>query len=137
MVDPDLIRRKLADLELLVNQVGEYRDIAADDYRADWKVQRIVERTLQMAIETCLDVANHVIADRALKVPATYAETFEVLADAGLLPAELRVAMRRMVGFRNIVVHEYAAIDAEHVVRILHDHLGDLTQFAAVAGTWV
>jgi uncharacterized protein YutE (UPF0331/DUF86 family) len=32
--------------------------------RADWKTQRIVDRTLQIAIEACLDVASHVVADR-------------------------------------------------------------------------
>jgi uncharacterized protein YutE (UPF0331/DUF86 family) len=137
VVDPDLIRRKLSELELLIRQVGEYRAISTDDYRRDWKTQRIVERTLQMAIEACLDVANHAIADRGLKVPSTYAETFDVLADAGLLEPGLQVSMRRMVGFRNIVVHEYAQIDAEQVVRILREHLGDLAVFAAVAAGWL
>lgn len=137
MVDRDLLRRKLADLELLLRQVGEYRGITPDDYRRDWKTQRIVERTLQMAIETCLDLANHAVADRGLKVPATYGETFTVLASAGLLDETLHTAMRRMVGFRNLVVHEYAAIDAVHVVRILKDHLGDLDRFASAARAWV
>lgn len=137
VVDPDLIRRKLAEIELLVAQVSEYREISADEYRSDWRTQRIVERTLQMAIETCLDVASHVVADRALKVPSTYAETFDVLADAGLLSPELHLSMRRMVGFRNIVVHEYTSIDAEHVVRVLRDRLDDLTEFAAAARAWV
>jgi uncharacterized protein YutE (UPF0331/DUF86 family) len=137
VVDPDLLRRKLAELELLIRQVSEYRSVSPEDYRADWRTQRIVERTLQMAVETCLDVANHVIADRGLKVPATYGETFDVLADVGLLNPALRVPMRRMVGFRNIVVHEYAAVDAEHVVRILRERLDDLTAFATTARDWV
>ena len=47
-----------------------------------------------------------------------------MLAGAGLLSPELHVPMRRMVGFRNIVVHEYTAVDAEHVVRILRNHWG-------------
>jgi uncharacterized protein YutE (UPF0331/DUF86 family) len=130
VVDPDLIERKLAELELLVGQASEYRQITVEDYRRDWKTQRIVERTLQMAIETCLDVANHIVADRGLKVPSTYAETFDVLAAADLLSPELHARMRRMVGFRNIVVHEYASIDAEQVVRILRDHRDGLTRFA-------
>lgn len=85
MVDRDLLLRKLADLEQYLDQVSEYRDITVERYRGDWKTQRIVERTLQMAIEVCVDVVNHVIADRGLRVPATYAEAFEVLGEAGLL----------------------------------------------------
>jgi uncharacterized protein YutE (UPF0331/DUF86 family) len=137
VVDRDLIERRLAELELLVGQASEYRQITAEDYRRDWKTQRIVERTLQMAIETCLDIANQVIADRGLKVPSTYAQTFDVLAGAGLLRPELHQPMRRMVGFRNIVVHEYASIDAEHVVRILRDHLDDLTKFVVAVRAWL
>ena len=57
---------------------------------------------------------------------ATYAEAFEVLAEAGLLDAAQREVMVRMAGFRNVVVHEYARIDPEIVVRVLRDHLDDL-----------
>jgi uncharacterized protein YutE (UPF0331/DUF86 family) len=80
VVDRELLLRKLADLDQYLAQVSEFRDTSVEEYRRDWKVQRIVERTLQMAIEVCVDVANHVIADRGLRVPATYAEAFEVLA---------------------------------------------------------
>lgn len=78
MGDENLVRRKLAELEVLLRQVGEYRGITADAYRRDWKTQRIVERTLQ--IEACLDVPSRVVADRSLKVPAAYTETFDVHA---------------------------------------------------------
>ena len=47
----------------------EYRDLTVERYRADWKTQRIVERTLQMTIEVCLDIASHVVADRGLHAP--------------------------------------------------------------------
>ena len=85
VVDRDLILRKLGDLDQYLVQVSEYRGITVERDREDWKIQRIVERTLQLAIEVCLDIANHVIADRGLRVPATYAEAFAVLGEAGLL----------------------------------------------------
>lgn len=137
MVDPDLLLRRLADLDLYLAQVSEYRGISVEQYRADWKIQRIVERTLQMAIEVCVDVANHVIADRGLRVPATYVEAFDVLAEVNLLSGAERAAMGRMVGFRNVIVHEYARIEAEIVVRILREHLGDLARFGVVARGWL
>jgi uncharacterized protein YutE (UPF0331/DUF86 family) len=137
MVDRDLLLRKLADLDLYLDQVSEYRGISVEQYQADWKIQRIVERTLQMAIEVCVDVANHVIADRGLRVPATYAEAFDVLAEANLLSGAERAAMVRMVGFRNVIVHEYARIEPEIVVRILRQHLGDLARFGSAARGWL
>ena len=136
MVDRDLILRKLADLDQYLAQVSEYRGITVDEYRRDWKVQRIVERTLQVAIEVCVDVATHVIADRGLRVPATYAEAFDVLGEGGLLDPGLRAEMVRMAGFRNVLVHEYTRVDPEIVIRILEGHLDDLARFKTAAFTW-
>ena len=137
MVDRDLLLRKLADLDQYLGQVSEYRDITIDQYRGDWKTQRIVERTLQMAIEMCVDIVNHVIADRGLRVPATYAEAFEVLGEAGLLDAARRDAMIRMSKFRNVIVHNYARVDPAIVVRILREHLEDFAQFKAAVLSWI
>lgn len=137
MVDRDLVLRKLADLDLYLGQVSEYRDITVEQYRSDWKTQRIVERTLQMAIEVCLDIVTHIIADRGLRVPATYAEAFEVLGEAGVLEPELKGAMVRMSRFRNVIVHEYARVDPALVVRVLRDHLGDLARFKGAAREWL
>ena len=54
MVDKSLILRKLSTLDEYLKQINEFADISLKDYAADWKIQRIVERTLQMMIETCL-----------------------------------------------------------------------------------
>ena len=58
MVHRDLILRKLANLDLYVRQVSEYRDLTVEQYERDWKIQRIIERSLQMAIEVCADIAT-------------------------------------------------------------------------------
>ena len=137
MVDRELMLRKLANLEEYLRQVSEYQAVTAEEYRKDWKVQRIIERTLQMAIEVCVDIANHAIADRKLRVPQTYAEVFEVLGDADLLPADLRDTMVRMAGFRNLIVHEYARTDPALVVGILREHLVDFARFRAAALAWI
>lgn len=137
MVDRDLIRRKLSALSEYVGQVSEYRDLTVERYRADWKTQRIVERTLQMAIEACLDVASHVVADRGLRAPMSYAETFELLVHAGLMSDDLGEAMAKMTGFRNVLVHEYAAIDADVVIRVLREGLADFRRFEIEALRWL
>lgn len=61
MVDKTLILRKLAELEEYLGQVNEYTSITVDRYSKDWKTQRVVEKTLQMMIETCTDIAGHII----------------------------------------------------------------------------
>ena len=87
MVDVSLVLRKLASLADYRNQLAEYSAISLEDYRNDWKVQRIVERTLQMMIELCADIASHIIADDRLRTPETYADAFRVLGENGILTA--------------------------------------------------
>jgi uncharacterized protein YutE (UPF0331/DUF86 family) len=98
-------------------------------YQQDWKTQRVVERSLHLAIETCMDVADHVVADRRLRVPETGARSFEILAEAQLLPRELGDALARMVGFRNILVQDYTRLDPAIVVRVLRQDVLDVRRF--------
>ena len=108
---------------------GTRREVDLVTYQSDWKTQRIVERTLHLAIESCMDVADHIVADRRLRVPATGTETFDVLGEAGMLPLVLSEALAKMVGFRNILLHDYARLDPEIVLRVLGGDLQDLERF--------
>lgn len=137
MVDRDLLLRKLANLDEYVQQVSEFSHTTVEQYRADWKSQRIVERTLQMAIETSVDIGNHVIADRRLRVPSTYAEVFEILGEAGLLEASLVESLVAMARFRNVLVHGYARVDPVIVVRLLGENLDDFGRFQHAALRWL
>jgi len=130
MVDVPLVLRKLASLDDYRKQIAEFSSITVDEYRSDWKVQRIVERTLQMMIELCADIAGHLISDQALRTPETYADTFRVLGESGILTAEQTAIMEKMAKFRNIVVHQYETVDAEIVVLILRKHLDDFQLFS-------
>ncbi len=130
MVDDVLILKKLASLADYRSQLREYADISVHQYCSDWKVQRIVERTLQMMIELCTDIANHLIADLGLRTPQTYAETFRILGESDILASEQALVMEKMAKFRNIVVHQYEMVDAEIVVLILRKHLADFDSFS-------
>lgn len=129
MVDKTLVMRKIAELELYLGQVGEFAGITLEEYQRNWKTQRIVERTLQMLIETCADIANHLVADSRMRTPTGYADTFRVLAENDVISAELFAVMEKMAKFRNVVVHQYESVDAEIVILVLRKHLGDFTMF--------
>ena len=79
MVDKALVLRKLSELEEYLGQIRQYTNITIDQYSSDWKIQRIIERTLQIMIETCVDIAGHIISDREYRIPKSYADTFRVL----------------------------------------------------------
>jgi uncharacterized protein YutE (UPF0331/DUF86 family) len=129
VVDRDLVLRRLAAVEQYLQQLAGYRQIDLDAYQRDWKTQRIIERTLHLTIETCMDLADHIVADRRLRVPETGAETFDILAEAGVIPPDLGTALARMVGFRNILVHDYARLDPAIVLRVLRTDVADIERF--------
>jgi uncharacterized protein YutE (UPF0331/DUF86 family) len=129
MVDKPLILRKLAELDQYLKQVKEYARISVEEYQSGWKTQRIIERTLQMMIETCVDIAGHIISDEAFRTPSSYSDSFKVLHENGVLPTTLFAKMEKMAKFRNVVVHHYDTIDAEIVVGILKRDLDDFMGF--------
>jgi len=129
MVDKALVLRKLAELEEYLGQIREYTNITIERYSSDWKIQRIIERTLQIMIETCADIAGHIISDRGYRIPKSYADTFKVLQEENILEKELFETMEKMAKFRNIVVHNYGNIDASIVVNILKRHLDDFLTY--------
>ncbi len=129
MVDEALILRKLAELDQYYKQLKEYENTTVDQYSDDWKIQRIIERTLQMMIETCVDIAGHIIADKGFRIPKSYADTFKVLLEEKILSRKLSAALEKMAKFRNIVVHHYDKVDAEIVASILKNDLADFVSY--------
>ena len=129
MVDKPLILRKLTELDEYLKQMGEFSSVTLEEYSRDWKVQRIVERTLQMMIETCADIANHIISDRGYRIPDNYGDTFRVLHENGVLKNDLFEIMLKMARFRNIVVHQYDKVDEAIVIGILRNNLNNFTAY--------
>jgi uncharacterized protein YutE (UPF0331/DUF86 family) len=129
LVDKLLVLRKLSDLESYQKQINEYSGLSLEEYDADWKTQRIVERTLQIMIEMCIDIAHHIISDMNFRLPATYADTFKVLEENGIIEKQLYASMEKMSKFRNIIVHQYEKINSEIVIAILRKHLNDFELF--------
>jgi len=129
LVDKTLVLRKLSDLDTYLAQVTEYASIGLEAYKSDWKTQRIVERTLQLAVEACVDIASHIISDMACRVPTTYADTFRVLEENGILDSGLCESLVNMCKFRNIIVHEYDKVDPGIVVNILKNRLVDFERY--------
>jgi uncharacterized protein YutE (UPF0331/DUF86 family) len=129
MVDETLILRKLSELDEYYRQIKEYDKITVAQYSDDWKIQRIIERTLQMMIETCVDIAIHIIADQGYRVPKSYSDTFKVLQEENIVSSKLFSSLNKMAKFRNIVVHHYDSVDAEIIVGILKKDLKDFMSY--------
>jgi uncharacterized protein YutE (UPF0331/DUF86 family) len=116
-----------------VARLEEFRAIDRDRFVADPDTHHLAERYLHLAVESALDIANHVIADRGFEAPETYRDAFAVLARHQVVAEDLARRLQGWAGFRNILVHAY--LDIDHGLAwdaIAHD-LGDLRELAAIA----
>jgi uncharacterized protein YutE (UPF0331/DUF86 family) len=130
LTDWNLVVKKLSFIETCVR---ELRSLARpEEIRRDVRQERFVEHTLQIAIQAALDVAGHIVSDERLGEPRTNQELFQLLERYDWIPPELSSSLRRMAGFRNILVHGYEDVDLTIVVTIVTDHLDDLLQFVSL-----
>ena len=127
-VDRDVIEARLRELSRRLDRVRARRPASIRQLAGDEDLQDIVSRNLELAIQSCIDVAAHLCGAHGV-VPATAGEAFDHLARLGLIPASLASAMRRAVGFRNLLVHEYADIDWRIVMRVIRTDTQDLSAF--------
>jgi uncharacterized protein YutE (UPF0331/DUF86 family) len=129
MTIDDVAMNKAAVIERCIARVRE--EHAGDDARLD-DVTRLdaVVLNLQRACEAAIDLAMHRVRVARLGVPQESREAFAALARAGRLEPALAETLKRMVGFRNIAVHDYQALSLEVVRRVVASHLDDLARFA-------
>ena len=87
---------------------------------------------LQISIECCLDVSNHIIASEKLRAPKDYADTFMVIQEEGIISTELGTRLRRMAKFRNRLVHLYGEIDNDYIYEYIKGDLKDIEEYKKV-----
>lgn len=129
-LNPDLVRARCTEIEESVSRLERFRGLSREQFFADQDTLDLACYRLLVAIEAALALCYHVSAKRLRKVPEEYAECFEMLRDAGILPAELAGRLQQMARFRNLLVHMYWKIDYGQVFDVLHQNLDDLRAFA-------
>lgn len=96
--------------------------------RADPLWLRGVKYTFITSIEACIDIAQHICSAQGWGPPSDNGDAMNVLGRHGALTADLSDAMRKAVGFRNVLVREYVEVSDAIVESRLAD-LRDLERF--------
>lgn len=128
----DVVLSKVAIIERCIARV---REEYADDEQnliANVTRQDSIVLNLQRACEAAIDLAMHLVRIYRLGVPEESREAFELLRDAQLLPVELAQRLTRMVGFRNVAIHDYRKLNLEVVKSIVTTRLDDFLDLVRV-----
>lgn len=132
MVRVEVIRKRLQKLDEHLVILRGLQKYTLDDFLANPEHYGSAERFLQLAIETTTDIGSHIIADLGLGEVNWYSDIAAVLAEKKYITDDLREKWIRMVGFRNILVHDYLDVDRKIVYNVLQKHLTDLEELKTV-----
>ena len=130
------IERRLDELYERLRRLEPLKDRSLSEFYQDAYLRDIVERNLEIAAQCCLDIGNRLISLEGAPKPRDYYESILRLGELGVLPIEFAEKLAPIAGFRNILVHEYLAVDWNEVHKSLQ-RLDDLYQFAEYIRDWL
>lgn len=137
MVRTEVIRKRLNKLDEYLKILIDLKKYSLEEFLSTPEYYGSVERFLQLAIETTVDIGNHIVADLGLGEVNWYSDIVAILEEKNFISIDLREKWIRMVGFRNILVHDYLEVDREIVYEVLHNRLGDLEELKQVFVTFL
>ena len=129
-MDREIIEQKLESLRRCLRRIETKCPSDANTLLEDIDLQDIVALNLSRAVQICVDIGAHLIASMETPPPDTMGQTFDLLAQEGILNNILAANLKKAVGFRNIAVHNYESISWIIVHSIIRYHLADFTEFA-------
>ncbi|MEZ5660902.1 MAG: DUF86 domain-containing protein [Burkholderiaceae bacterium] len=127
-IDVEVVDARLRELSRRLERLASKRPATLSALQADEDLQDIVTRNLELAIQSAINIAMHLCAAYG-EVPAGGAEAFAKVAEHKVITRALAQRLRRAVGFRNVLAHEYVEIDWAIVMNALNEGAEDLTTF--------
>lgn len=119
--DIDVVLAKIAIMKKCVATIAQVQQANL----APWMSEDLTVLNLQRAVQAAIDLAHVVIAKYGLGLPSDYGQSFDLLARNKVIDQNIATILKKMVGFRNISVHEYQEINGEIVQSIIKHHLND------------
>lgn len=125
----DAVINKIQSLQRCVERAREIYQNNREDFMANYDAQDASVLNIMRACELAIDLANYVIRAKKLGIPTSSAESFDLLARKQVIGPELAAKLKKMVGFRNISVHEYQKINYQIVIAVIEKELDHLVRY--------
>ena len=135
MVDKAILAGKLAAIRDAGERIRDVLPESADEFLRDRTCREVVTLNLFLALQQAIAVATHWIADAGWEIPASHGATFVSLAERGVIDADLAERLRAAAGLRNLIAHQYGAIDFRRIFDIAQRDVDDLIGFCALVAT--
>ncbi|MBU1087509.1 MAG: DUF86 domain-containing protein [Candidatus Omnitrophica bacterium] len=131
MVDKNVITSRIEQIDKHLERIFPYSKMPREDFLKDISAQDIVEYNLFQTINHIIDVIQHIVIDEDYGLPQTAYEAAQFFLEKGVFdPADMEL-LKKMIGFRNIVGHDYIDLDKNVVYFILTDGQKDIQRILA------
>lgn len=124
-----VIEIKISSIKKYLEHLGRYKQFSQEEIVSNPDRQAALERYLYLIVQATIDLGEAVIAFKKFRRPGTYTEVFYILDEAGFISKQLSEKLVNMAKFRNIVAHDYEAIDFAIVYNALQNRLEDIEEF--------
>ena len=128
MLDKERILGKIDELDAYLKELNQIIPLNFKEYQRIEK-KRSCERLLQLSIECVIDICKLFVSGLKLGLPSEENDLFEKMRRSNIVSKETKAILKKMRGFRNILVHEYAAVDDELVFKALKSKSEDFKRF--------
>jgi len=128
-LDKEKIRQKLHFMREKLRELKRFQDMEIDEFKSDVINEDAALRMLQVSIEAMLDICAHIASREGWDVPKTYADLVSTAARHELIPQSMEDTYKKMVAFRNRIVHLYDDVNTEEILDLINKHLEDFTPF--------
>ena len=125
----DVLINKAATVERCVARAREEFDRNPATFATDFTRQDAATLNVQRACEAVLDMGQHLVRRERLGVPQSARDVFDLLSGGQWIGSPLAEALKRMVAFRNIAVHDYQSLLLPILQNIITLHLGEFLEF--------
>lgn len=137
-IDKPRILERIKEIHRRLKFLEEIKKVSLKNFLVDHRISSSAERDLEIAIQACLDIADHLIAKLGLEIPKKdRKEVFAVLAKEKILPENLVSNLQKMAGQRNLLIHEYLEIEREKIYETINHNLGDIVEFIKNIQKWL
>jgi len=125
-----MINDKLKRLEENLRVLNDFKEkYGLEDLLANKVDEWALRYGLLECIQIIIDVSCSFVAEKNLGIPKNYSECILIIVSNKYLDKDLGERIIKMVGLRNLLVHEYGIIDVKRLYEYL-DHLNDIRDFA-------
>ncbi len=132
MTNNSVLKNKISVVKKYLSNAKHFQKYSQKEIEGRIELKGSVERYLYLVAQSAIDLAEAVVAEKNFRKPSSMRESFYILNEEEIISSEITEKMLDMVGFRNIMAHDYEKIDFSIVYNVLKNRLSDVEKFGRI-----